>query len=576
MRLILSRLKPYRLMVALTICFLFASAMLELYLPSLMSDIVNKGIYSGETATIIKIGLMMLLVSFFSAACDFGANYVAARTSMGFGRDMRTSVFRKISGYSLHEVDKFGTSSLITRTTNDIGQIQMMLSFGLRMLVSVPLNLIGGTIMAITKAPRLSVIIAIAIPLLAFIVFLNIKLTTPLFQVMQTKLDKLNRVLREKLAGTRVIRAFNNVDRERKRFNDANYDLTQNSMKAFHRMTLMQPLTSLVMNAAAVMVLWLGGGFAAEGTMSSGDLMAFTQYLMQILFSIMMASMMFTMIPRALVSIRRVGDILKVEESITDKPDAKRPTEDNHGKVSFENVTFRYPGAENPVLSDISFEANPGETVAIIGSTGSGKSTLINLIPRFYDIESGSVKVDGIDVRDMEQRDLRQRIGYIPQKALLFTGTIAENIRYGKPEATDEEVRDAARIAQAADFIEAMEDGYESMLAQDATNVSGGQKQRISIARALVRRPEIYIFDDSFSALDFKTDAALRAALKPIAKDSTVLIVAQRVSTVMTADCILVLDEGRLVGKGTHAELMKTCEVYKEIVDSQLKEEDIA
>lgn len=572
----MKRLKPYRLFIFLTLVMLFASALLDLFLPSLMSDIVNKGIGTGDTAAIIRIGLIMMLVSLLCAASDFIANYVSARTSMGFGRDLRTETFKKINGYSLHEVDKYGTSSLITRTTNDVGQVQMLLTFGLRMMVNVPLQLIGGTVMAISKAPSLSWIIIVCIPLLALVVTINIKWTTPLFKVMQTKLDKLNRVLREKLTGTRVIRAFNNVEREQKRFNDANADLTGTSLKATRRMAIMMPATSLVMNAAMIAVLWLGAGKAQVGSMSAGDLMAFTQYLMQILFSIMMASMMLTMIPRAAVSIKRIGEVLDQEQSISDPVSPKLPEEGVHGKVSFEHVTFRYPGAENPVLNDISFEANPGETVAIIGSTGSGKSTLINLIPRFYDIESGSVKVDGVDVREMEQIGLRHRIGYVPQKSLLFTGSIAENIRYGKNDADDEEVREAARIAQALDFIEAMPEGFNSMLAQDATNVSGGQKQRISIARALVRRPEIYIFDDSFSALDFKTDAELRAAMKPITKDSTILIVAQRVSTVMTADRIIVLDEGNMVGCGTHDELMNSCEVYKEIVASQLKEEDIA
>lgn len=572
----MKRLKPYRLFIFLTLVMLFASALLDLFLPSLMSDIVNKGIGTGDTGTIIRIGLIMMLVSLLCAASDFIANYVSARTSMGFGRDLRTETFKKINGYSLHEVDKYGTSSLITRTTNDVGQVQMLLTFGLRMMVNVPLQLIGGTVMAISKAPSLSWIIIVCIPLLALVVTINIKWTTPLFKVMQTKLDKLNRVLREKLTGTRVIRAFNNVEREQKRFNDANADLTGTSLKATRRMAIMMPATSLVMNAAMIAVLWLGAGKAQVGSMSAGDLMAFTQYLMQILFSIMMASMMLTMIPRAAVSIKRIGEVLDQEQSISDPVSPKLPEEGVRGKVSFEHVTFRYPGAENPVLNDISFEANPGETVAIIGSTGSGKSTLINLIPRFYDIESGSVKVDGVDVREMEQIGLRHRIGYVPQKSLLFTGSIAENIRYGKNDADDEEVREAARIAQALDFIEAMPEGFNSMLAQDATNVSGGQKQRISIARALVRRPEIYIFDDSFSALDFKTDAELRAAMKPITNDSTILIVAQRVSTVMTADRIIVLDEGNMVGCGTHDELMNSCEVYKEIVASQLKEEDIA
>jgi len=408
------------------------------------------------------------------------------------------------------------------------------------------------------------------------IIIFNIRWVTPLFRQIQTKLDKVNRVVRELLSGVRVIRAFNRIEHERDRFNNANLDLTRTSLSAFRRMAAMQPFTMMTINFAILAIFVFGSIRIDGGHMKTGDLMAFIQYATQIMFSLMMTSMLFGMLPRAAVSARRITEVLSMESEVRDPEQPKLPAKDLKGYVRFENVTFRYPGAEEPVLNNISFEARPGETVAIIGSTGSGKSTLVNLIPRFYEVESGAIYVDGIDIRDMSQEELRSRIGYIPQKAVLFTGTIADNIRYGKADATDEEVRQAADIAQATEFIDAMQDGFNSYLSQEATNISGGQKQRISIARAIVKRPEIYIFDDSFSALDFRTDANLRAALKPITRNSTVFIVAQRVSTVMNADRIIVLDNGNMVGLGTHKELLNTCEVYREIVTSQLSEEELA
>ena len=573
---LMSKLKPYWRLIVLSIIMLSIQSICNLMLPNLMSRIVNEGVETGRTDLILQIGGVMLVVALFSALADACANFFSSKAAMSFGRDLRSITFRKITGYSLHEVDQIGTASLITRSTNDILQMQNLIQMELRMIVNIPLQMIGGIIMAVSKDPTLSIVIAAAMPVLAVVVVCNIRWVSPLFRVMQKRLDAVNRVLRENLAGVRVIRAFNRIEQESERFNQTNKELTDTSLSAFRRIASMMPLTMLVMNAAIIAILWFGNIRVSASAMTTGDLMAFIQYVTQILMSVIMASFMLNMIPRAMASARRIVEVWEMESEITEPQSPQKPDPQIRGTVRFENVTFRYPDAERPVLEGLTFEANPGETVAIIGGTGSGKSTLISLIPRFYDVSEGRITVDGVDVRDMDQHDLRDRIGYVPQKALLFTGTINENIRYGKEDATLEEIRAAADVAQATSFIEAMDDGFDSYLSQDATNVSGGQKQRISIARALVRKPEIYIFDDSFSALDFKTDAALRQALKPITRNSTVFIVAQRVSTVMNADRILVLEEGKLVGIGTHSQLMETCDVYREIVSSQLREEEIA
>lgn len=576
MRAILAKLLVYKRYIFFTLLFLFLAAICDLMLPSLMATIVDKGIASHNTNLIIRVGLQMLAVALVSTLCSIIANYLTSKVSMSFGRDLRSETFSKITHFSLHEIDKIGTSSLITRNTNDIQQMQMLSMFMMRMMVSTPLHMIGGIIMAVSKDPTLSLVLVAVLPILTFLIFINIKWVTPLFKLMQDKLDKVNRVIREILSGVRVIRAFNRIDQEHERFNNANLELTSNSLKAFRRMAALQPFTMIAMNVGILAIFYFGSMRVEYGHMHTGDLMAFIQYATQILFSLMMATMMFTMLPRAAVSARRISEVLSMESEVNDPEAPKSPPQSIRGHVRFENVTFRYPGAEEPVLSNISFEAKPGETVAIIGSTGSGKSTLINLVPRFYDIESGNIYIDGVDIREMSQEDLRNRIGYVPQKALLFTGSVSDNIRYGKQDASDEEIRWAAEIAQAAGFISEMGEGYDSYISQDATNISGGQKQRISIARALVKKPEIYIFDDSFSALDFKTDSMLRAALKPYTRNSTVLIVAQRVSTVLNADKIIVLDEGKMVGIGTHRELMSSCKVYREIVTSQLSEEELA
>ncbi|MDR1117237.1 MAG: ABC transporter ATP-binding protein/permease [Oscillospiraceae bacterium] len=576
MKRILQILKPYRGAILITIIFLFLSTMCNLMLPNLMADIVNEGLVSGQTGFILQVGGYMLLLSILDMGFSIASNFFSSKAAMGFGRDLRSIIFKKITGYSLNEVDKIGAASLITRNTNDTNQIQMLIMIGLRMMVSIPLNMVGGIIMAVSKDPRLSLIIVAVMPVLALVIVINIKWTTPLFKKMQTGLDKLNMVVREGLSGMRVIRAFNRTEHEKIRFENANRDLTQTSLTAMRRMTLMMPLTMTCMNIATIAILVFGAFRVDSGSMLPGDLMAFIQYVTMVLMTLMMATFMLNMIPRAVVSFKRISEVLEIDPEVKDPQSPTLPDPGKRGYVKFDNVTFTYPGAEEPILTEISFEARPGETVAIIGSTGSGKSTLINLIPRFYDIQKGRILIDDVDIRDMEQLALREKIGFIPQKALLFTGTITENILYGKPDATDEEIYRAADIAQASGFINEMESGYDSLLSQDATNVSGGQKQRISIARAVIRNPEIYIFDDSFSALDFKTDANLRKALKPVTKNSTVIIVAQRVSTVMNADRIIVLDEGRMVGLGTHSQLMNSCSVYNEIVSSQLSEEELA
>ncbi|MEO3946023.1 ABC transporter ATP-binding protein [Gorillibacterium sp. CAU 1737] len=567
-------LKPYTTAIVFILVFVLMQSLAELYLPTLMADIVDKGIVQSDNAYIYRIGGYMLAVAFVSMICAVLSTYLSAKVGMGFGRDLRNKVFGHVEKYSLREFDKIGTASLITRTTNDITQVQNITIMIFRMMVMAPMMSIGGMVMALNKDTTLSWIFAVVIPLLGLAIFAIVGTAMPHFKAMQKKVDKINLVVREELTGIRVIRAFNRIDREKKRFTAANADLTGTAIKVNKIMAFMMPVMMIVMNITTIGIIWFGSIRIDEGNMQVGSLMAFLQYAFQIMFSLIMMSMMFVMLPRASASAIRINEVLDMKSDIADPATSKAAA--THGHVEFDNVTFSFPGAEQPAVKGISFHAGPGETTAIIGGTGSGKSTIINLIPRFYDIDSGSVKVNGVDVREMSQETLRAKIGYVPQKAMLFTGTITENIRYGKEDATDEEIRHAAEVAQAADFIGEMKEGYESIISQGGTNVSGGQKQRLSIARALVRKPEIYIFDDSFSALDFKTDAKLRAALKGETAEATVLIVAQRVSTVMDADRIIVLDEGEIAGIGTHKELMSTCEVYREIVSSQLSEEEIA
>lgn len=568
-------LKPYTTYVGAVLILLFLQTIAELYLPTLMADIVNKGIVNGDTSYIIEIGGFMLLVAGISGVFTIIASLLSSKAATAFGKDLRRVLFTKAEEFSLHEFDKVGTSSMITRTTNDITQVQQVTIMIMRFMVTAPIMAIGGIVMAMSKDKKLTLVLAVAIPFLILVIFIVARKAIPMFKLMQKKIDKINLVLRENLTGIRVIRAFNRIDDEKKRFEEASYDFTSTAIKVNKMMAFVMPVMMFVMSATSVAIIWFGGIRIDNGNMQVGDMMAFIQYAMQIMFSFIMLAMMFVMIPRAEASAERINEVLNMEPEISN-PIKPRIADDKRGYIEFKDVTFSYPGAEEPAIRNISFSVRPGETTAIIGGTGSGKSTLINLIPRFYDVKSGSILVNGVDIRDMSQQDLRRKIGFVPQKAVLFTGTIGENIRYGKEGASDEEVVKAAEVAQASDFISKMKDGYDSLIAQGGNNVSGGQKQRLSIARALIGKPEIYVFDDSFSALDFKTDAKLRAALKSETKEATVIIVAQRVSTVMDADRIIVLDEGKVVGIGTHKELLKSSEIYREIVSSQLSEEELA
>ncbi len=579
-------LQPYRWQVATVMLLILIQSLSELYLPTLMADIVNDGVVQGDIPYIWKIGGLMLAVTAAGTLVSIAASYLSSRIAAGFGKDVRSKTFRQVENFSLLDFDKIGTASLITRTTNDITQVQTVLIMIMRMMVAAPMMCIGGLIMAISKDAHLSLVFVGAIPVLALTIYLIASKGIPYFKAMQKKVDKLNLVLREGLTGIRVIRSFNRFDHETKRFDEANRDLTQTAIKVNQIMAFMMPMMMLILNFSSLAIIWFGGIRVSEGHMQVGDLMAFLQYAMQIMFSLLMVSMMFVMVPRASASAVRINEVLNLKPAASETkrsggaagsmPAKRQAATEPSGRLEFENVSFRYPGAENAAISGISFNASPGEVTAIIGGTGSGKSTLISMIPRFYDVEEGVVRIDGTDVRELSVERLRSMIGLVPQKAQLFTGTVEDNIRYGKDDATDEEIRRAAETAQAGDFISELANGYSAEVSQGGSNLSGGQKQRLSIARALVRKPSIYVFDDSFSALDFKTDAKLRAALKGETTDATVIIVAQRVSTVMDADRIIVLDEGKIVGSGTHQELMKNNEVYREIVSSQLSEEEIA
>ncbi len=568
-------LKPFIFMVIAILALIFLQTLADLYLPTLMADLINKGIMNSDTNYIWKTGGFMLLISAGGVICAVLANFLSSRTAVGFGRIIRNKIFKRVESFSLHEFDKIGTATLITRTTNDITQVQMVTIMIMRMMIAAPMMMIGGVIMALSKDKPLTWVFAVALPVLAATLGFIASKGIPLFKLMQVKIDKINLVLRENLTGIRVIRAFNRIDREKARFEDANADLTNNYIKVNRIMAFLMPSVMLIMNLASTAILWFGIIRINNGDMSMGSLIAFTQYAFQILFSVVMVSMMFIMIPRASAAAVRINEVLDTVPEINDQEQLKI-ADKSRGFVEFRDVAFSYRGAEQPAINNITFIAKPGEVTAIIGGTGSGKSSLINLIPRFYDVDSGSVLVDGVDVREMSQEALRAKIGFVPQMTVLFSGTITDNIKYGKDDATDEEVRHAAKIAQAMEFISGMKDGFASIISQGGTNVSGGQKQRLSIARALVRKPEIYIFDDSFSALDFKTDARLRAALKKEITESTLFIISQRVSTIMDADRIIVLDNGEIAGMGTHKELLNTCEVYHEIVSSQLSEEEIA
>ena len=568
-------LKPFALSIVVILFLVFVQSICDLYLPTLMSDIIDKGVMNGDTGYIAKTGGFMLLISGGGMLCSVLASFMSSRAAVGFGRDVRNKIFSRVESFSLHEFDKLGTATMITRSTNDVMQVQNVLIMILRMMVGAPMMCIGGLILAIRKDRALTVVLAVALPLLLIVVLLFAKIMMPLFHLIQKKIDRINLILRENLTGMRVIRAFNRTKYENRRFEDANADLTRTYIRVNRIMAFMMPCLMILMNFTTVSITWYGAVRINDG-MDMGALVAFFQYAMQIMFSVLMVAIMFIMVPRAQAAAERINEVLATEPEINDPEHPVHPEESRKGYVEFRDVSFRYHGSELPALSDISFRVEPGEITAIIGSTGSGKSTLVNLIPRFYDVEKGSVLVDGVDVREMAQKELRSKIGFVPQKAVLFSGTVSENLRFGREDASDEEVRSAAETAQATEFIDGMEEGFEHFIAQGGTNVSGGQKQRLSIARALVCKPEIYIFDDSFSALDFKTDALLRAALRRNIRNSTVFIISQRVTTVKDSDRIIVLDEGRVVGIGRHKELLRDCGVYREIASSQLSEEELA
>ena len=574
-KLLVTYLRPYARQVALVIGLLTVQAIANLYLPNLNADIINDGVVKGDIGYIVRTGGIMLLVTLLLALCSVVATFFGARTAMAFGRDVRGAVFRKVTDFSQVETNVFGTPSLITRNTNDVTQVQMVIVMALNVMILAPIMCVGGIIMALREDVPLSSLLVVIIPLMFLVIGTLATRAMPLFRAMQVKIDRINQLMRENLSGIRVIRAFVRTEHEEQRFDVGNADLTDTSLRVNRLFALMIPALFAILNLSTVAILWFGGLRIDSGAMPIGNLLAFLQYVMQILFAVMMATIMFIMVPRAMASAERIAKVLETEVSLTD-PEAPADVSTARGLVEFRDLEFRYPGAEEPVLRGITFTASPGQTTAIVGSTGSGKSTLINLLPRFYDATEGGVLIDGVDVRDMRQEDLWALIGLIPQQAYLFGGTVASNLRYGNEQATDDDLWHALGIAQAQGFVSEMQGGLEAPIDQGGTNVSGGQRRRLAIARALVKRPQVLVFDDSFSALDFKTDSLLRAALREDTADATVIIVAQRVGTIMHADQIVVLEAGEIAGVGTHAELMERCETYREIVYSQLSAEEAA
>ncbi len=574
-RLLLRYLRPYLPLIGAVLVFQLVQTLATLYLPTLNADIINQGVVKGDTRYILHTGAVMLGVTLLQIVCAATAVYFGAKTAMALGRDLRAAIFDRVLAFSEHEVGQFGAPSLITRTTNDVLQVQMLALMVSTLFVSAPITGVGGIILALRQDVPLSAILLVGVPILVLIVGMVISQMSPLFQVMQVRIDKVNQVLREQIAGIRVIRAFVREEQEQARFATSNTELTDVAVAAGKLMALMFPTVMLVVNLSSVAVLWFGAHRVESGGMEIGALTAFLTYLMQILMAVMMATFMFVMIPRAAVCAERIQEVLDTESTVK-PPGAPVASVFGVGRLEFRGVSFHYPGAAEPVLSDISFIAEPGMTVGVIGSTGSGKSTLLNLVPRLFDATAGAVLVDGVDVRRLAPEVLTTVLGLVPQASYLFSGTVASNLRYGNPDATDDEVWRALETAQARNFVAEMPGGLEARIAQGGTNLSGGQRQRLTIARALVRRPQIYLFDDSFSALDYGTDAALREALARETHGATILIVGQRVSTIRNADRIVVLDEGRVVGIGTHAELMHGCETYREIVLSQVTEEEAA
>ena len=576
MRRLLRYADPYMMGILFAITLLFGQAMCDLALPDYMSDMVNQGIARGDSHYIMQVGLKMLGVSLVGAVFSVLVGFLASRIAAGICQKLRIDIFEKVESFSNAEFDKFSTSSLITRTTNDITQIQSLMVMLIRIVFYAPILGIGGFVHALANSKSMSWIIGVAIVMLVSIIGLMMMAALPKFKQIQILIDKLNQVVRENLDGILVIRAFNTQRFEEKRFDRVNENLTSTNLFVNRTMSGMMPAMMLIMNLITVLVVWVGANKISQFQLDIGEMMAYMQYVMQIIMAFLMMSLMFIMIPRAAVSANRIADVLETEPSIVDGTAAVQTDRPCQGIVEFRHVTFAYPEAEDPVLHDISFVAKPGQTTAIIGATGSGKSTLVNLIPRFYDTTAGEILLDGMKIENMKLADLRKNIGYVPQKGVLFSGTIQSNLVYADKNASEEELLKAAEIAQAMEFIASKPEGFETPIAQGGVNVSGGQKQRLSIARALVKKPQIYIFDDSFSALDFKTDAALRNALKRETGGSTVFLVAQRISTIMAADQIIVLENGRIVGIGTHQELMKTCDVYREIGLSQLSAEELA
>lgn len=574
MKEILKYYKPYIPIILLIIAALFGQAMCELALPGYMSDIINFGIIKGDMSYIYKTGGIMILVAFSVVVCSGLAGLFSARVAAKSSRDIRGSLFKRVTAFSAAELEEFSTASLITRSTNDVQTVQQSTVMILRMACFAPIMGVGAVVKALRTSVPLSWTIALSVLVILCIMALAFFLVMPKFKVLQTKLDRINLIMSERLSGLLVVRAFTTEPYEEDRFDKANLELKKINMFVNRAMSFMMPALMLVMNLSSVLIIWVGSKLIDTRQLMIGDMLAFLQYAMQIIMSFLFITMMFIMIPRAAVSGQRIGAVLKVAPSIEDAPDCIELT-DPSGLVEFRGVSFAYPDAEEKTLSDISFTAKPGETTAIIGGTGSGKSSLISLIPRFYDVTEGQILVDGTDVRQLSQKSLRQAIGYVPQKGVLFSGTIASNLQYGKEDASLAEMTEAAETAQAMEFINEKPEGFEEPVAQGGTTVSGGQKQRLSIARALAKKPQIYIFDDSFSALDFKTDAALRAALKEKVGESTFIIVAQRINTIMDADKIIVLDEGKIAGIGTHQQLMHQCSVYQEIASSQLSDAEL-
>ncbi|MBX6356894.1 MAG: ABC transporter ATP-binding protein [Micromonosporaceae bacterium] len=568
-RLLRTYLRPYSRPLAAVVLLQLVGTIAALYLPSLNADIIDRGVATGDTGYILRTGGWMLLVTLVQIACSVAAVYFGARTAMSFGRDLRAAVFTRVNQFSAREVGRFGAPSLITRVTNDAQQVQMLVVMTCTMLVMAPIMCVGGVIMALQEDVGLSWLMVVSVPVMVAAIGLILRRMIPQFRAMQARIDTVNRVLREQIAGIRVVRAFVREPYEEARFEVANADLTATALRAGRLMATIFPVVMLVFNASSVAVLWFGAARVDSGEIQIGALTAFLTYLVQILMSVMMAAFMFMMVPRAAVSADRIGEVLATESSVL-PPVAPVTEVPARGELELRGVHFQYPGAEVPVLRDISFRARAGQTTAIIGSTGAGKTTLLSLVPRLFDVTGGAVLVDGVDVREMDFDQLRSRIAIVPQRPYLFSGTVASNLRYGNPDATDEELWHYLEIAQARDFVEEMPGGLEAPVAQGGTNLSGGQRQRLAIARALVRQPEIYLFDDSFSALDLGTDARLRAALRPVTAHAAVVVVAQRVSTIVDADQIIVLEDGEIVGIGRHAELLESNPTYAEIVASQM------